>query len=98
MSADGTWNVTMNTPMGAQKASLVLKTDGAKLTGEMKGPQGALALNDGKVAGDTLTWSANMTQPMPIKLEFTGKVAGDKISGSVKLGAFGNASFEGTRA
>ena len=39
-----------------------------------------------------------MTQPMPIKLEFTGKVAGDKISGSVKLGAFGNASFEGTRA
>jgi hypothetical protein len=98
MSADGTWNVTMNTPMGAQKASLVLKTDGDKLTGEMKGPQGALALNDGKVAGDTLTWSANMTQPMPIKLEFTGKVAGDKIAGSVKLGAFGNATFEGTRA
>jgi len=76
----------------------VLKTDGDKLTGEMKGPQGALALNDGKVAGDTLTWSANMTQPMPIKLEFTGKVDGDKIAGSVKLGAFGNASFEGTRA
>ena len=98
MSADGTWNVTMNTPMGAQKASLVLKTDGDKLTGEMKGQQGTLALNDGKVTGDTLTWSANMTQPMPIKLEFTGKVAGDKIAGSVKLGAFGNASFEGTRA
>jgi hypothetical protein len=98
MSADGSWNVTMNTPMGAQKATLVLKTDGATLTGEMKGPQGALALNDGKVAGDTLTWSANMTQPMPIKLEFTGKVTGDKIAGSVKLGAFGNASFEGTRA
>ena len=33
-----------------------------------------------------------MTQPMPIKLEFTGKVAGDKISGSVKLGAFGHAA------
>ena len=48
MSADGTWNVTMNTPMGAQKASLVLKTDGYMLTGEMKGPKGALALNDGR--------------------------------------------------
>jgi len=98
MSADGSWNVTMNTPMGAQKATLVLSTAGGKLTGQMKGPQGALELLDGKIDGDTLTWAANMTQPMPIKLEFTGKVAGDKIAGNVKLGAFGNASFEGTRA
>jgi hypothetical protein len=98
MSADGSWNVTMNTPMGAQKATLVLATAGDKLTGQMKGAQGTLELNDGKVNGETLTWSANMTQPMPIKLEFTGKVTGDKIAGSVKLGAFGNASFEGTRA
>lgn len=98
MSADGSWNVTMNTPMGAQKATLVLKTDGAALTGQMQGAQGNLDLTDGKVDGDTLTWSAAMTQPMPIKLEFTGKVDGDKIAGSVKLGAFGNASFEGTRA
>ena len=98
MSADGSWNVTMNTPMGAQKATLVLATNGGTLTGQMQGAQGNLDLNDGKVDGDTLTWSANMTQPMPIKLEFTGKVDGDKISGSVKLGAFGNASFEGTRA
>ena len=45
-----------------------------------------------------VSWSANLTQPMPIKLEFTGKVTGDKIGGSVKLGAFGNATWEGTRA
>jgi len=98
MSADGSWNVTMNTPMGAQKATLVLSTAGGKLTGQMKGAQGNLDLQDGKINGDTLTWSANLTQPMPIKLEFTGKVDGDKIGGTVKLGAFGNASFEGTRA
>lgn len=98
MSADGSWNVTMNTPMGAQKATLVLATAGDKLTGQMKGQQGTLELLDGKVNGDTLTWAANMTQPMPIKLEFTGKVTGDKIAGNVKLGAFGNATFEGTRA
>jgi hypothetical protein len=98
MSADGSWNMTMNTPMGAQKATLVLATSGGSLTGQMKGPQGTLELNDGKVDGDNVSWSANLTQPMPIKLEFTGKVDGDKIGGSVKLGAFGNASWEGTRA
>jgi hypothetical protein len=38
-----------------------------------------------------------MTQPMPITLEFAGKVLGDAISGSVNLGAFGSAAFSGTR-
>ena len=98
MSADGSWNVTMNTPMGAQKATLVLSTGGGKLTGQMKGAQGNLELLDGKCDGDNVSWCANLTQPMPIKLEFTGKVTGDKIGGSVKLGAFGNATWDGTRA
>jgi hypothetical protein len=31
-------------------------------------------------------------------LEATGKLDGDALSGSVKLGAFGTASFTGTRA
>jgi hypothetical protein len=30
-------------------------------------------------------------------LEFTGAVNGDEVSGSVKLGSFGAASFSGTR-
>jgi hypothetical protein len=87
----------MNTPMGAQKSTLTLNVAGAALTGKMEGAQGALEIKDGKANGDTLTWAADMTQPMPIKLEFTAKVEGDKISGNVKLGAFGNATFAGTR-
>lgn len=98
MSVDGNWNVTMNTPMGAQKATLSLATSGGTLTGQMKGAQGAMDLNDGKVDGNNVSWTANLTQPMPIKLEFSGTVDGDKIGGSVKLGAFGNATWEGTRA
>jgi hypothetical protein len=39
-----------------------------------------------------------MTSPMPMKLEFAAEVDGDAISGTVKLGAFGNATFSGTRA
>jgi hypothetical protein len=31
-------------------------------------------------------------------LEFSATVSGDEISGDVKLGAFGNATFSGTRA
>ncbi len=98
MSADGTWNVTMNSPMGAQDATLVLATDGDTLTGSMNSPQGSMDITDGTIDGDALTWKAALTQPMPITLEFTATVDGDSISGDVALGSFGNATFAGTRA
>jgi hypothetical protein len=97
-SADGTWNTTMNTPMGAQQGTLVLTTSGSDLTGKLSGPQGEIEIEDGKIDGDTLTWKANLTSPMPMTLDFDAKVDGDAISGNVKLGAFGNATFSGTRA
>jgi hypothetical protein len=33
MAADGTWNITVNTPMGARNTTLELKSDGDKLEG-----------------------------------------------------------------
>jgi hypothetical protein len=35
---------------------------------------------------------------MPMTLEHSGTVDGDKISGNVKAGAFGSFPFSGTRA
>ena len=98
MSADGSWNVTINSPMGAQQATLTLATDGGSLSGTMAGAQGTQEFSGGTVDGDNLSWEIDMTQPMPMKLEITGTVSGDEISGNVKLGAFGNATFSGSRA
>lgn len=98
MSVDGAWSVTINTPMGAQQGTLNLKSEGSSLSGSLGGPQGTMELVDGKVDGNSLTWSANMTQPMPMKLEFKATVDGDSISGEVELGAFGKATFSGSRA
>ena len=98
MSVDGTWNVTMQTPMGAQAGTLTFATDGGTLTGEMGTPQGNTAIEEGTCAGNDLSWVVNMTSPMPIKVEATATVDGDSISGEAKLGAFGTATFEGSRA
>ncbi|HSG90462.1 MAG TPA: hypothetical protein VLA56_14700 [Pseudomonadales bacterium] len=98
MSATGTWNITTKSPMGSQAGTLTLNVDGDSLTGTMAGAQGSMDLVDGKADGDKLAWIANMTSPMPMKLEFSAVVDGDAISGTVKLGAFGNATFEGSRA
>lgn len=98
MSVNGKWNVKIKTPMGEQGGLLELMADGASLTGSMSGNMGSVSIENGSVAGDAVKWSAKVTSPMPITLEFDGKVAGDSLSGSVKLGAFGTSTFSGTRA
>ncbi len=97
MSADGTWKTTINSPMGAQQGTLTVVTSGDTFTGKMDGAQGSQDVS-GKVDGDTLTFSAAITTPMPMTLEFTAKVEGDTMSGSVKAGAFGSFPLTGTRA
>lgn len=97
MSADGSWNCTINSPMGAQQATMTLKTDGGSLSGKMEGAQGTQEFDGGTADGDNLTWKIEMTSPMPMTLEVTAAVDGDTISGNVKLGAFGDATFSGTR-
>lgn len=98
MSADGSWNCTINSPMGAQEATMTLVTDGGSLSGTMAGAQGTQEFTGGTVDGNNLEWKVEMTSPMPMTLEISATVDGDSISGNVKLGAFGNASFEGSRA
>lgn len=97
MSADGNWKITINTPMGAQTVDASITTSGDTFTGTTKGQMGEQSV-EGKVSGDTLTWSTAITSPMPMTLEFTATVAGDSMSGNVKLGAFGNAALTGVRA
>lgn len=97
MAVDGKWEITINSPMGAVKATLVLATDGSTLTGSQQAAQGSGPLENGKVDGNNLTWSAKISSPMPMTLDFAGAVDGDKLSGSVKAGAFGSFPFTGNR-
>ena len=97
MSADGSWNCTINSPMGAQQATMILKTDGSSLSGKMEGAQGTQEFDGGTADGDNLTWKIEMTSTMPMTLEVSATVDGDTIGGNVKLGAFGDATFTGTR-
>ena len=94
----GVWETVTNTPMGQQKATMTLATEGDALTGTLSSPQGTTAIKDGKVDGAKATWKADITAPMPMTLTFSAEVDGDSIRGTVGLGAFGTASFEGKRA
>ena len=97
MSVTGNWSVTMKSPMGAQDATLSLVDDNGVLSGSMAGPQGEQAFSGGSVDGDAIAFNIEMTQPKPMTIECQAVVSGDDISGSAKLGAFGQATFSGTR-
>jgi len=99
MAVDGKWKITVQTPMGPQDSTLELKTDGGKLIGSQGAPSGGSRdIEDGTVNGNEVFWKASITKPMSMTLEFSGKVEGDSISGSVKLGMFGSSRFSGARA
>src|SRR5262245_14466251 len=91
MAVDGNWNITMDTPMGQRSSTLTLKAAGGKLEGRAVAEEGSADIFDGTVDGNNVAWKIAITQPMAMTLEFSGAVDGDGISGSVKLGMFGNA-------
>jgi hypothetical protein len=98
MSANGTWNIVIDTPMGQREAQLTLTSDGGKLTGSHAAEGSAGEIMDGTISGNQVGWKADITDPMPMTLEFSGTVEGDTMSGDVRAGAFGSFPFTGRRA
>lgn len=99
MTVDGTWKLTINTPLGPQESTLVISSSGTSLTGTQSAASGeGRPIEEGVVNGSELRWKAGITRPMPMTLEFSATVEGDRMSGSVKLGMFGAQPFSGVRA
>ena len=96
MFATGKWNVTVETPMGAQQQEVTLVVSGTSFTGTGVGKDGSREIS-GKVDGDRLTWTSKRIVPMPMTLEFDVTVTGDTMAGTVVLGSFGTAPLKGTR-
>jgi hypothetical protein len=97
MSVAGSYDCVVKSPMGDQKSILTVNVDGDSWTGTNAGAQGSLECENGKVDGNTLTWTMDMKVPMPMTLEGTATVDGDTITGSVKAGMFGSMAMSGTR-
>jgi hypothetical protein len=78
MAADvsGKWTGQVPTRGDNVAATFVFKVEGDKLTGTMSGPQGEVALQEGKVEGDKISFSMAGGNA---KILFAGTAAGDEI-------------------
>jgi hypothetical protein len=57
MSLSGTYECVVKSPLGDQKSTIVVNVDGDSWTGTNSGAQGSAEITDGKVDGNTITWS-----------------------------------------
>jgi len=91
---DGVWETVTQTPFGAQKATLTLKTDGNRLTGTSAGAMGTVNLDDGKIDGNRATWGMQL---MGVTLQADITIDGDNLCGGISAGGFGTSKIAGQR-
>jgi hypothetical protein len=98
MSVDGSWNITMSTPLGERQTKLTLTSTGATLNGTQSADGDSTEIFDGTVNGSDVAWKVSITNPMPLTLEFAGKVDGGTMAGDMTINPMGSFPFSGTKA
>ena len=94
---DGSWDCTVKSPLGDQKMTVTVKSDGATWLGNVSGAMGSSDIS-GEANGNTISWKQQMTVPMPMTLDCTATAEGDTLTGTVGAGAFGSFPLSGTRS
>ena len=97
MTIDGTFEITLRAPQGAEPMTLALSTDGTSLTGTATSSEGVEDLQEPAYEGNTLTWKLPITKPMAPTLAFEATLDGDLISGEAKVGKLATIPFDGKR-
>ncbi|KOX24697.1 MULTISPECIES: hypothetical protein [unclassified Streptomyces] len=97
MSVEGTWNLSVSTPVGTMKAVLELRVQDTVLTGVARGAGEEVPLGDLALDGDRLTWKQSVTKPMRLNLAFDVTVDGDTLRGTSRAGRLPASKVTGER-
>jgi opacity protein-like surface antigen len=85
----GQWTATFNTQIGEQHYTYTFKVDGEKLTGTAKNDMGSTEIANGTIKGDDISFVENLDfNGNQIVITYTGKIAGDEIKFTRKVGDF----------
>jgi hypothetical protein len=77
---DGKWTGTISTPNGDFPQTFNFKADGAALSGSLEFMPGMeIPIAEGKVDGNNISFSVTLDFGMPLKLTYTGVVAGSEL-------------------
>ena len=98
----GTWKAEFDTQRGLQKYTFTLKQDGTGVAGkasvERDGEKREAELKEGKVEGDTITFVEPLKiQDNELLITYTGKISGNEIKFTRKVGDFGSSEATAKR-
>ena len=98
----GTWKAEFDTQRGLQKYTFTLKQDGTSVTGkanvERDGEKREAELKEGKVEGDTVTFVEPLKiQDNELRITYTGRISGNEIKFTRKVGDFGSSEATAKR-
>ena len=80
----GQWKLTVETPNGTTNPILTVNAADAGYSGTYVGPRGSFELKEIKVEGNTFSFPLTITIPIgKMDFQYTGKVEGDTVSGSI---------------
>lgn len=97
MSVVGNWKLTMETPFGVQTPSLAIKDDAGTHSGTLTGNAGATPLEQLKVDGMSVSFSAMVSTPMgAFSIAFTATADGNELKGEYES-MMGKTPFSGVR-
>ncbi len=96
---EGKWTAEFDTQIGVQKYAYQFKIIEGKLTGTATGPQGTVAISEGKSSGDEIDFVENMQfQGQALRIEYKGRLAGDQINFTRKVADFATEELVAERA
>jgi hypothetical protein len=99
MSADGSWEFTIESPIGKQPLWVDLKSEGDKLIGKCRADGQVIDpdIIDGKIEGPVVSFKVKSRKPVPLTMKLTLNLNGDTMSGKAKPGMFGTFPVSGKR-
>src|SRR5947209_19811977 len=85
----GSWTLSYTTKDGVKiESTLTVKMEGDKLTGTISSARGSVALNEISVQGDDVAFAiVRVGFGDTIRIDYTGKIAGDTMKLTLKIGA-----------
>ena len=101
MAADitGRWTAQFESQIGQQNYTYELKAEGNKITGKATSGRGEAAISEGSINGDDVSFvEIRKFQDQEIRIEYKGKVSGDEMKLTRKVGDFGSTDIVAKRA
>jgi hypothetical protein len=94
----GDWEMTINSPQGANTTKVAFKQDGEKVNGLFKSPAGELPFT-GTLTGNELKFTFTIQfQGQPLEIAMNGTVDGDAMTGKANFGGMVDGDWSAKRA